>query len=275
MSTAVAAQSASMSGTPHQVRASSVFFALLRRDMRVARKELVFFLVRTTMQPLLFLIVFGYLLPKMSFVGKGYQTALLPGILAVSLSLSAIQSVALPMVQDFGWTKEIEDRLLAPVPTQLVAAEKIVAGVLQGIIAAAFVLPIARLVMGPIPDLTFSRGGEVLLIVLLGSLAFSSLGMWLGTAIAPQQIGLMFSVIIAPMLFFGCAYYPWRGLDVVPVMKWLVLVNPMVYVSEGMRGALTPAVPHMPLPIVAVALIIVASAFWTLGMRSFYKRAIG
>jgi ABC-2 type transport system permease protein len=275
LSAAVAAHSAPVTSAPHQVRASSVFFALLRRDMRVARKELVFFLVRTTMQPLLFLIVFGYLLPKMSFVGKGYQTALLPGILAVSLSLSAIQSVALPMVQDFGWTKEIEDRLLAPVPTQLVAAEKIVAGVIQGVIAAAFVLPIARLVMGPIPDLTLSHAGEVLVIVLLGSLAFSSLGMWLGTAIAPQQIGLMFSVIIAPMLFFGCAYYPWRGLDVVPVMKYLVLVNPMVYVSEGMRGALTPAVPHMPLYIVAIALIVVASGFWTLGMRSFYKRAIG
>ena len=275
MSTAVATRSAPIASTPNQVRASSVFLALLRRDLRVARKELVFFLVRTTMQPLLFLIVFGYLLPKMSFLGKGYQTALLPGILAVSLSLSAIQSVALPMVQDFGWTKEIEDRLLAPVPTQLVAAEKIVAGVIQGIIAAAFVLPIARLVTGPIPDLTLSHGGEVLLIVLLGSLAFSSLGMWLGTAIAPQQIGLMFSVIIAPMLFFGCAYYPWRGLDVVPVLKYIVLVNPMVYVSEGMRGALTPAAPHMPLYIVAIALIVVASAFWTLGMRSFYKRAIG
>jgi len=275
LTTAVAARSAPAASMPHQVRASSVFLALLRRDLRVARKELLFFLIRTTMQPLLFLIVFGYLLPKMSFLGKGYQTALLPGILAVSLSLSAIQSVALPMVQDFGWTKEIEDRLLAPVPTQLVAAEKIVAGVLQGIIAAAFVLPIARLVMGPIPDLTLSHGGEVLLIVLLGSLAFSSLGMWLGTAIAPQQIGLMFSVIIAPMLFFGCAYYPWRGLDVVPVMKYIVLINPMVYVSEGMRAALTPAVPHMPLYIVALALVVVASAFWTLGMRSFYKRAIG
>jgi ABC-2 type transport system permease protein len=275
LTTFVAAHSAPVTVAPNQVRASSVFFALLRRDIRVARKELVFFLVRTTMQPLLFLVVFGYLLPKMNFLGKGYQTALLPGILAVSLSLSAIQSVALPMVQDFGWTKEIEDRLLAPIPTQLVAAEKIAAGVIQGFIAAAFVLPIARLVMGPIPELTLSHGGEVLLIVLLGSLAFSSLGMWLGTAIAPQQIGLMFSVIIAPMLFFGCAYYPWRGLDVVPVMKYLVLINPMVYVSEGMRGALTPAVPHMPLYIVVAALIVVAAGFWTLGMRSFYKRAIG
>jgi ABC-2 type transport system permease protein len=259
----------------HPARASSVFFALLRRDVRVARKELAFFLLRTTMQPLLFLIVFGYLLPKMNFLGKGYQTALLPGILAVSLSLSAIQSVALPMVQDFGWTKEIEDRLLAPVPTGLIAAEKIVAGTIQGLIAAAFVLPIARLVMGPIPALTLSHAGEVLLIGILGSMAFSSLGMWLGTAIAPQQIGLMFSVIIAPMLFFGCAYYPWRGLDVVPVMKYLVLVNPMVYVSEGMRAALTPSVPHMPILVVILALLVVVGVFWTLGMRSFYKRAIG
>ena len=273
--TTIPASSAQASSHSNNASASSVFFALLARDIRVARKELPFFLVRTTMQPLLFLIVFGYLLPKMNFLGKGYQTALLPGILGVSLSLSAIQSVALPMVQDFGWTKEIEDRLLAPVPTRLIAAEKIIAGSLQGFIAAGFVFPIARLVMGPIPDLTLSHAGEVLLIVLLGSTAFSSLGMWLGTAIAPQQIGLMFSVIIAPMLFFGCAYYPWRGLDVVPVMKYIVLINPMVYVSEGMRGALTPAVPHMPLLAVVAALIFIATVFWVLGMRSFYKRAIG
>ena len=252
-----------------------MFLALLRRDARVARKEIVFFLVRTTMQPLLFLVVFGYLLPKMNFVGKGYQTALLPGILAVSLSLSAIQSVALPMVQDFGWTKEIEDRLLAPVPTRLIAAEKIIAGMVQGVIAAAFVLPVARLVMGPIPDFTLSHAGQVVLVVVLGSLAFSALGMWLGTAIAPQQIGLMFSVIIAPMLFFGCAYYPWRGLDVVPFLKYVVLINPMVYVAEGMRGALTPDVPHMSLTVVGVALILVAAGFWSLGIRAFYKRAIG
>ena len=262
-------------GAAPAANALSVFFALLRRDARVARKEIWFFLVRTTMQPLLFVIVFGFLLPKMRFVVGDFQSALLPGILAVSLSLSAIQSVALPMVQDFGWTKEIEDRLLAPVPTRLIAAEKIVAGMIQGLIASAFVLPVARLIMGPIAGLTLSHFGVVLVLALLGSLAFSSLGMWLGTAIAPQQIGLMFSVIIAPMIFFGCAYYPWRSLDVVPVIKYLVLVNPMVYVSEGMRGALTPGMPHMSLGVVAIALVLIAAGFWVLGMRSFFKRAIG
>jgi ABC-2 type transport system permease protein len=260
---------------PDRVSAVTVFLALLRRDVRVARRELFFFLVRTIMQPVLFLIVFGFLLPRMGFVGSAYQTALIPGILAVSMTLAAIQAVALPMVQDFGWTREIEDRLLAPVPTRVIAAEKIVAGVIQGVIAAAFVLPIARLVMGPIPELTLTHAGAILVVSVLGAASFSAMGLWLGTGIAPQQIGLMFSVIIAPMLFFGCAYYPWRGLDVVPVVKYAVLINPMVYVAEGLRGALTPAVPHMSLVAVTAALVVLTTFFWVMGMRSFYKRAIG
>ena len=266
---------AAMATPRAEVRSSSIFLALLRRDMRVARRELPFFLLRTTLQPLMFVIVFGYLLPRMGFMGRGYTTALLPGVLAISLTFSSIQSVALPMVQDFGWTKEIEDRLLAPLPIVLVAGEKIVAGVLQGIVSALFVLPVARLIMGPIPDLTFAHFGDVLLITILGAAAFSSLGLFLGTAIQPQQIGLMFGVILAPMIFFGCAYYPWQGLDAVPVMKYAVLINPLVYVAEGMRASLTPTAPHMPLGLVVVALIVVTAIFWMLGRRSFLKRAVG
>ena len=266
---------ASLAAPRAEVRASSVFVALLRRDMRVARRELPFFLLRTTLQPLMFVAVFGYLLPRMGFMGKGYTTALLPGVLAIGLTFSSIQSVALPMVQDFGWTKEIEDRLLAPVPIMLVAAEKIASGVLQGIVSALFVLPVARLIMGPIPNLTFAHFGDVLFITILGAAAFSSLGLFLGTAIQPQQIGLMFGVILAPMIFFGCAYYPWQGLNTVPVMKYAVLINPLVYVAEGMRASLTPAAPHMPLAVVIVALIAITAIFWMLGMRSFLKRAVG
>jgi ABC-2 type transport system permease protein len=128
--------------------------------------------------------------------------------------------------------------------------------------------------MGPIPDLTWSHGGAVVAVVLLGSLAFSALGMWLGTAIAPQQIGLMFSVILAPMIMFGCTYYPWTGLAHVPAMKYVVLINPLVYVSEGMRAALTPAVAHMPLLAIVGALVGLSILFIWLGLRAFNRRAI-
>src|SRR4029078_1656006 len=74
---------ATSSSVDRDVSTRSVFAALLRRDLRVARRELPYSLVRTLMQPLLFIIVFGYLLPKMGFVRGGYTTALLPGIIAV------------------------------------------------------------------------------------------------------------------------------------------------------------------------------------------------
>ena len=252
-----------------------VFFAILLRDMTVARRELPYFLIRTTLQPILFVIVFGFLLPRMGLVPHAFTTMMIPGIVALSLAMSAIQSVALPMVADFGYTKEIEDRLLAPIPTALVAIEKIVAGVIQGMIAAAFVLPIARLIMGPIPGLTFANLGLLVLVTVLSGTAFSAMGMFLGTAIAPQQIGLMFAVILAPMIMFGCTYYPWVGLERVPLIKYIVLINPLVYVSEGMRASLTPTIPHMPLAVLLAALVAICVLFLWLGLRAFRRRAIG
>lgn len=260
--------------TTHRVAPAKVFFALLSRDARVTRRELPFFLIRTLMQPLMFIIVFGSLLPKMGFMGAAYKAVLLPGILGVSLTLSAIQSVALPMMQDFGWTNEIEDRLLAPIPIPLIAIEKVVVGTIQGLIAGLCVLPIARVIMGPIPGLTLAHLGETVFIALLGSATFSAIGLFMGTAIKPQQIGFMFSLIIAPMLFFGCAYYPWKGLDVVPALKYAVLINPLVYVAEGLRGVLNPSGPHMNLGVVVTVLTAMLIVVGWLGVRSFLKRAI-
>lgn len=267
--------SVDVAATRPEVAPATVFRALLRRDLRVARRELPFFLLRTVMQPMLFVVVFGYLLPRMGFVRGGYTAALLPGIIAVSLTLSSVQSVALPMVQDFGFSREIEDRLLAPVSTRLIAIEKIVAGALQGVMTALVVLPAARLIMGPVPSLTLANALPALGVTLLGSLLFASLGLVIGTVISAQQIGLMFSALIAPMLMFGCAYYPWRGLDALPVFQYAVLVNPLVYVAEAMRATLTPELPHMPLGASVGAMALLSLIFVVGGIRSFGKRALG
>lgn len=258
-----------------RVPPSDVFVAMLARDLRVARREIGFTLVRTLMQPTLLMIVFGYLLPKMQMLPPAYVTTLLPGVLAVSLALSAVQSVALPMVASFGASREIEDRLLAPLPTHLVALELVVVGVIQGVVAGLIVLPLGRIIMGNAPGLTLSSFGLVLGMMILAAAAFSTLGLWLGCVVNDSQIGLMFPFIVAPMLFFGCAYYPWDGLRVVPWLQKAVLLNPLVYASEGMRGVLTPGVPHMDAAIVALALTAVTVIAWWRGLKAFYKRAVG
>ena len=275
MTTLAASALPRASAHPTRVPAHRVFLALLRRDLRVAQRELPYFLIRTTMQPLLFVVVFGFLLPKMGFTRGGYESALLPGILGLSLLLASAQSVTLPMVTEFGWTKEIEDRLLAPINTDWVAVEKIVNAMIQGIIAAIVVLPLSRLVMGPVPGFTFAHAPALMLIVLLSAAAASALGLYLGVLINPQQIGFLFSLIITPLIFFGCAYYPWRGLAVVPWMQYAVLINPLVYICEGLRATLTPDVPHMPFPAIVAALVSLTVIFTWLAIGRFRKRAIG
>ena len=128
--------------------------------------------------------------------------------------------------------------------------------------------------MGPIPGLTFGHLGMLVLVTVISGAAFAALGLYLGTAIAPQHIGLMFSVILGPMIMFGCTYYPWAGLKVVPAMKYAVLINPLVYVSEGMRAALTPSMPHMNTAVMLIALIATTALFLVLGLRAFDKRAM-
>jgi ABC-2 type transport system permease protein len=265
------------SRAPAPLAAGRVFWALLMRDVVVVRRELIFFLLRTAMQPLMFTVVFGYLLPKMGFIRGGYTSTLLPGVLAVSLALAAVQSVALPMVTDFGFSKEIEDRLLAPIPAWLVALEKVASGVVQALIAALFVLPLARLIMGPIAGLTLSAShvGGLVAVTVFGAVAFSVMGLFLGCVVEAAQIGLLFGIVVAPMIMFGCAYYPWRGLDAAPVVKYGVLVNPLTYIAEGLRGVLVPGVPHMPLGVVLAALTVITAVFWRLGLRAFMKRAVG
>jgi ABC-2 type transport system permease protein len=83
----------------------------------------------------------------------------------------------------------------------------------------------------------------------LACVAMAGLGLVLGTSFEPRNIGLMFGFIILPITFLGGTYYSWTRLAPVSVGGWhwlqtIVLVNPLIYVNEGMRAAFTEA-PHM------------------------------
>ena len=252
----------------------TTMLALLHRDMRVARREFKSFLLRVALQPLLFTFIFGYVMPRQGLVAAGYTNTLLPGILALSMTLSGMQAVALPLAIDFGWTKEIEDRLLAPISLNGVVVEKILVGIIQSIIAGLIVLPLAWLVMGRSVTLQTAHPFLLVAVALLSSWLFAAFGMVIGTFTEPQHIALIFQLVMTPMIFFGCAYYPWATLRVVPWFQKLVLVNPLVYASEGFRAALTASLPHMSLWGIFSGLLGFCLLFTFLGLRQFARRAL-
>jgi ABC-2 type transport system permease protein len=262
--------------------------ALILRDLVVLRKNVWEFVARTLIQPFLLVFVFLYVFP---IIGQGiggghrsgsesdFATVLVPGVVAISIMFQGIQAVALPMATEFGYTREIEDRVQAPCPIWLVAMAKVLSGAVQGLIAAVIVFPIAAVVHASGVEAHLSVHWLVVLTLIpLACVTMTSLGLVLGTTFQPRNIGLMFGFVVLPLTFLGGTYYQWSKLSPVMVdgIHWLqivVLINPLIYVAEGMRAGLTHA-SHMHLYIIYPVLIGFCAFFLALGLRNFRRRVL-
>jgi len=269
------------------------FNAMMAREFRVLRRNSVATFTRAVMQPLLFVFVFAYVFPKIgggfnlggaaasaragaAAGGVNFATILVPGLMASMLLMQGIMAVTFPLVMEFSWQRTIEDRALAPVPIRVLAIQKITAGAVQSFIGAVIVFPIVLLVhaSGQAPHVHVTNWALFALILVFASLLTSSLGLLLGTIMDPRKMQMLFAVILLPATMLGCVYYPWAALQNIRWLQIAILINPMVYMSEGLRAVLTPVLPHMPMWAVMLALVGGTVVFGYLGTRTFTKRVL-
>jgi ABC-2 type transport system permease protein len=263
------------------------FNAMMAREFRVLRRNAIATFTRAVMQPLLFVFVFAYVFPKIGggfnlgggaaeAGGVNFATILVPGLMASMLLMQGIMAVTFPLVMEFSWQRTIEDRALAPVPISVLAIQKITAGAVQSFIGALIVFPIVLLVhaSGQAPRVDVTNWALFVVILVFASLLTSTLGLLLGTIMDPRKMQMLFAVILLPATMLGCVYYPWSALHHIRWLQILVLINPMVYMSEGLRAVLTPTLGHMPMWGVLLALIGGTAVFGYLGTRTFTKRVL-
>jgi ABC-2 type transport system permease protein len=248
------------------------FGALLARDAHVARRNAFQLLLQTFLQPLMFVFIFGRVMVQSGYMPQQYKALLLPGIMAISMIFTGVWAVAMPVIAEFQFTKEIEDRLLAPINNGWLAVEKIIAGMVQALIAGLVVIPLAWLLLRPVElDINPLAFAAVTILVALFSAAG---GLALGCSVNQQHIGLMFSMVLTPMIFFGCTYYPWSALNSFPILQKVVLINPLVYASEGLRATLVPKFPHLSTVAVFAALLFFDLLLLFIGLRRFESKSV-
>lgn len=255
------------------------FWGLFVRDLTVLRRQLVAFLIRTVMNPLLFVFVFTYLFPKMgqgfqSSAGANFGTLILPGLLAVGIFIQGIMATALPLSVEIGATREIHDRVMSPLPVTWVAIQKIVFSALQSLLAAFVIFPLVYFIPVSPVQVHVASWPMLIAVLLLASLVSGAVGLAIGTAVKPEHIALMFGIIVVPVTFLGCVYYPWAAMSRVRWLQILVLINPLVYMSEGLRTTLTPMLPHMPAWITLLAMTASLLILSWFGIQGFLKRVL-
>jgi ABC-type multidrug transport system permease subunit len=262
------------------------FGAMMAREFRVLGRNAVSTFIRSIMQPVLFVFVFAYVFPK---IGSGimlggtaahgsinFATILVPGLMGSMFLMQGMFGTTMPLVMEFSWQRTIEDRALAPVPIRVLGIQKICAGAIQAFIGALIVLPVTYFVhaAGQGPHIHVSNWPVFALVMIGASFLTASMGLLLGTAMDPRKMQMVFAVVLMPMTMLGCVYYPWSALHAIRWLQILVLLNPMVYMSEGLRAALTPSTGYMPVWAVMLALFGGTLVFGYLGLRTFRNRVI-
>ncbi|HEX7162120.1 MAG TPA: ABC transporter permease [Trebonia sp.] len=262
------------------------FAAMMAREFRVLGRNAPSTFVRAVLQPLLFAFVFAYVMPK---IGSGFSvggtaeagdvnfaTILVPGLMGSMFLMQGMFGTTMPLIMEFSWQRTIEDRALAPVPIHVLGIQKITAGAIQAFIGAAIVFPVVYWVHAPGqgPHIDVTNWFLLIVVMIFASTMTASLGLWLGTVVDPRKVQMLFAVILLPITMLGCVYYPWSALHAIRWLQIVTLINPMVYMTEGLRAALTPTLGHMPLWAILVALVGGTLVFGSLAVRTFHNRVV-
>jgi ABC-2 type transport system permease protein len=251
------------------------FLAMCRRDLHVfLRVEPLDFVAQALLSPVFMLLVCGRILPAVGAADAGYADDLLPGVLAITLVLTALQGTATPLISELAVTRDLDDRLLAPIPVWGVAVQKLFVASVRGSVAAIAVLPAAALILPGGRDAAAIAPAELILVMPGGALIGAALGLVMGTVVPAHRITLVFATVLTPLMFSGATFVSYATLHEIPWFQAVALANPVSYVSEAVRAATTTG-PHLGTAYILLGLCVSIAIFGAWGLHGFQRRALG
>lgn len=218
------------------------FYTLIEREYyRFARlsKQTVFPPVLTT---LLFVLIFGYSLGSRirEIHGFSYIVFILPGLAAMGVLTNsyANTSTSLYMAR---LDRSIENILASPLSSVQIVTAFVVGGLLRGVIIGTVTLLVASFCV----SMPWPHAAASLLVILLSSVTFSSLGilsaLW---AESWDHIATFTNFVITPFVYLGGVFYSISMLP--PFWHKVSLANPIFYAVDALRWA-TLGVGDVPL----------------------------
>ena len=255
---------------------TSTFIGLLRRDLLVIFRDFYNTFFRVMIQPLFYLIVFILLAPlsKMG-ISKEYAKILVPGNIALVMTMVGFQGM-MSLAVDFFHEKTIEYKALLPISPVWIGIEKVIIGMIQALLASSVIIPYAYLILGSDFTNYFAIDwGWLILIALLSAIYSAFFGLLMGSIVDPAQSAFIITIAVVPLITLGGVYFTWESLTPYPALKYIILLNPLIYSTEGIRQALVSGVKSMPqyLQLLGLTISILIAAI--LGLKIFSKRIYG
>lgn len=247
----------------------TTFISFIHRDLEEGLLSWKHTLFKFFFQPFVYLFVFGYILGSVlpnGISGGRYSDIVAPGILAMLVMNVSLGTTGSSIVTGY-YFKSMEAWLLTPISLRGFMLSRIASGTINSTVTGIIGIILIRLILGLSPENPFLT----FIFILLGGLVFS-----LVSIIAfvlpktPDKAQEVLSFILMPMMFFGCTFYTYSILT--PPWNILALLFPTTYLSEGMRAAYNPQIPHINTGIILIGLVSGLAILFYIADRAFERR---
>jgi len=207
-------------------------YSVLWVDLRFLRRHWLRTLVTSLVNPILYLVAFGYGLGSgISFGGVSYLAFVMPGIIALTAMSSSYGGAGLKLHVDRLFYKCFDEYLMSPISLFSLAIGKTLIGVVRGLISTVAILIVGVLIS---PMLIVS---PLFVLVLVSScFVFSFLGVLVGLwAKSHQDMGTFNTLVILPMTFLSGTFFSLSQLP--EAVKVVLYFLPLTHSSECLRAA--------------------------------------
>lgn len=247
------------------------FLTLIKRDFAVFLPDYKDRFINGLLWIVLVIGVFEYIMPQAGLVGFGVFIAVSS---IGSWGIFNVMNSASEMIADLEGERSITYYLTLPLPQWMVFARIAVSNALQAIAISTMFIPISKLLLWEQFNWAQVSWSKFVTIFVLANIFYGFFSLFLASCIKNfKTVENVWMRIVWPIFYLGCYQFRWSFVHTYsPKLAYVSLINPMVFIMEGIRGAIFGQEGSLPFLPCAVAIVIFTIIFGTIGIKRLQKR---
>lgn len=245
---------------------------LILADLLIFRKFFIDKCIDLMIWIALTVFVTGYVMPYFG-LQDNFGMFQLGGIFP-AVGLFEMYSSIVDFVSDLQGDRVIDYQVTLPIPSWLAITAKATYYAIVYALLTIAMIPFAKVVLWDTFDLLAINHLQFFIAIVLQAIFCACFSIFAASLIDNMgKLGTVWSRFIFPMWFMGGFQFSWQALHhVTPVVAWIDLMNPMIYLTEATRAALLGQEGYLNFWLcTAVTLVFSAMTLW-LGINNIKKR---
>ena len=245
---------------------------LIWSDLLIFKQAFFDKFIDITIWIVLTVFVTGYIMPYFG-LSDTFGVFQLGGVIA-AVGLFEVYVSAVDLIVDFEGDRVIDYTVTLPIPSWLAILSKAGYYFFVYLILTIAILPVGKIALWNQLDLTTVHYGKLALAIIFQSMFFACFVIWASSVIENMsKLGSVWARFIFPMWFMGGFQFSWTSLHhITPVIAWINLCNPMIYITESTRVAILGQADYLNFWLCLVAITFFSVICFLKGLWNLKKR---